>query len=510
MHSSLSATKQSNGGRNASHQTGFNDFSRQTYKGDIRDATAFRLNGRASGAASRFANGRVIRAGRRRKGTLKEADGLNNIRPGRFADHYRVKGVEAGQQVHIKLNSRMFDTYVQVLDRNTGRLLLDNDDQRAGVSNSRLTFIAQPGTEYGIKVTSFAEAEEGRYSLRVRAVQRQTAGFSYGNGLIDAAAAVEKAANLDSSPISAVNSASHSTNNQSESWNVNHINAPEAWEKGFKGQDVVVAVIDSGVSYTHRDLSQNIWNNPGEIPDNGVDDDGNGFVDDWQGWDFVQDDNKPGDPNGHGTHISGIIAGLHNDIGVSGIAPEASIMPVRVLDQNGSGNQRDVAKGIRYAVKNGADVINLSLGGPPQTELTRSLRKAIKFAYEQGVFVAIAAGNDRQGYGSTHSGEPAYWASSRGYAISVGAIDESLQVGSYSNPRGDKENAAYVVAPGSDVHSILPWYPTRTFSWSGTSFATPHVAAVAALMLSANPDLSPSELMGIITESANPEGLSVA
>jgi len=124
--------------------------------------------------------------------------------------------------------------------------------------------------------------------------------------------------------------------------------------------------------------------------------------------------------------------------------------------------------------------------------------------------VAIASGNDRQGYGSAHSGEPANWAASRNYAISVGAVDEFRKVSSYSNPRGNKENAPYVVAPGSQVYSILPWYPTRTFSWSGTSFATPHVAGVAALMLSANPALSPLEIMNIITESANPEGISVA
>jgi len=331
----------------------FDQVSLQPDKGDIGEATAFRLSRRAARNVSLFEDGQNLRTGRRRKGFLEREDGLNNLRKGRFADHFRVKGVKAGQQVHIKLNSRDFDTYVQVLDRKTGELLMDNDDQLAGVTNSRLTFIAEAGAQYGIKVTSFAEKEVGRYSLRVKAVQPKSQGFTYGSGFVDAAAAVSKAANLDPFVVGrAVD--------DSDAWNVNQVNAPDAWTKGFKGEDVVVAVIDSGVAYGHRDLSQNIWTNSAEIPNNGRDDDGNGFVDDSQGWDFVQDNNQPRDGNGHGTHISGIIAGVHNEFGVWGIAPEAKIMPVRVLDQNGSGNQRDVAKGIRYAVQNGADVINLS------------------------------------------------------------------------------------------------------------------------------------------------------
>ncbi len=506
MLSSSSVTNQLQRSAHLSNRLKADSFSLQAKKDDLHQATDFRLGSRSTAPAQSTNNSPVVWAGRRKKGSLKHIDEFNNLRQGRFADAFQVKGIQSGQQIHIKLNSREFDTYLQVIDQITGELIMDNDDQQSGVTNSRLTFIAQPDVQYGIKVTSFDEQEVGRYSLRVKAVQPKAPGFSYGSGLLDASKAVAKAANLE---LVANNGATDGAIADSEAWNVKQVNAPDAWAKGIRGKDVVVAVIDSGVAYGHGDLSQAIWTNPGEIPDNGRDDDGNGFVDDWRGWDFVQKDNQPGDANGHGTFISGIIAGQHNGAGVSGIAPEATIMPIRVLDQNGSGSQRDVAKGIRYAVQNGADVINLSLGGPPNITLERSLKRALKFAYREGVFVAIASGNDRQGYGSAHSGEPAYWASTRNYAISVGAVDESRQVSSYSNPRGNKANAPYVVAPGTQVDSILPWYKGRTFTWSGTSFATPHVAGVAALMLSANPALSPLELMGIITSSANPEGLSV-
>jgi hypothetical protein len=477
-------------------------LSGQNDKGAIHEATSFRLGKRASANISTFANAKVVREGRRRQGLLIKNDGFNNLRKRRFADHYQVRGIKAGQQVHVRLNSRTFDTYVQVLDRKTGDLLFSNDDQLAGSTNSRLTFVAQKNVQYGIKVTSFAEKETGKYTLRIRTTQPEAPGFAYGSGLLDASAAVASARNLD------IDALHHGkVLERSEDWNLNLVNAPDAWANGATGKDVVVAVIDSGVASGHKDISKNLWRNPGEIAGNGIDDDRNGFVDDYQGWDFIGKDNRPGDPNGHGTFISGIIAGLHNGVGVSGVAPEAKIMPVRVLDSDGAGRQRDVAKGIRYAVNNGADVINLSLGGPPGISLEGSLKRAIKFAYDKGVFVAIASGNDRQGYGSRRSGEPAFWAASRNYAMAVGSVDELSNVSSFSNPRGNTESA-YVVAPGSQVYSILPWYAQRTFDWSGTSFATPHVAGVAALMLSANPSLSPDEIMTMISESANPDNLS--
>ena len=151
--------------------------------------------------------------------------------------------------------------------------------------------------------------------------------------------------------------------NARQDWGLNSINAPEAWAAGFTGQGITVAVIDTGVQTNHPDLSHSIWVNTGEVPGDGIDNDRNGYVDDVNGWDFVSRDNSPQDGNGHGTHVAGIIAAARNEVGGTGVAYASSIMPIRVLNNNGSGNTTDVARGIRYAVDNGADIVNLSLGG---------------------------------------------------------------------------------------------------------------------------------------------------
>jgi subtilisin family serine protease len=275
-------------------------------------------------------------------------------------------------------------------------------------------------------------------------------------------------------------------------WNLNRINAPEAWAQGHTGEGVVVAVVDTGVDGSHRELTRSMWVNPGEIPGNGIDDDGNGYVDDVAGWDFVADDNTPNDANGHGTHVAGTIAAANDGYGSTGVAFDATIMPVRVLDAGGSGSIYDVAAGIRYAVDNGADVINLSLGGG----YSSVLYSALAYAAENGVFVVAAAGNES----AVAPGYPASFSSRLTNVLSVGAFDSADSRASFSNRVGTS-GALQVDAPGVGIYSSLPG--NRYALYSGTSMATPHVAGLAALALSANPGLTPEALRTLIVDGAD-------
>jgi subtilisin family serine protease len=273
---------------------------------------------------------------------------------------------------------------------------------------------------------------------------------------------------------------------------VNAVNAPEAWAHGYTGEGVVVAVVDTGVDWNHPDLASQIWVNVDDIAGNGLDDDHNGFVDDVRGWDFSFGDNNPDDGNGHGTHVAGTIAAERNGFGATGIAPDATIMPVRVLGNNGSGTAQAVAAGIRYAAQNGADIINLSLGGA----LSTAIQSAIQFAQSLNVLVVAAAGNE---YAAT-PGYPARFSSSMNNVLSVGAHSSSNQIASFSNDVG-ASGAVQVDAPGANVYST---YAGDGYArLSGTSMATPHVAGLAALALSANPSLSASALRTLIVDGAN-------
>ncbi|GET36118.1 S8 family serine peptidase [Microseira wollei] len=313
----------------------------------------------------------------------------------------------------------------------------------------------------------------------------------FGYGLVNASAAVAQA--IGQKCFADV------PNSGGDNWGLDMVNAPEVWNRGYTGEGIVVAVIDSGVDYTHPDLDDNIWVNSDEIPGNGKDDDGNGYIDDIRGWDFVNRDNDPMDINGdgHGTHVAGIIAAEKNDFGVTGVALNAKIMPVRVLDSFG-GTEADIAAGIRYAVDNGADVINLSWGGPFTSP---EEAQAIQYAFNKGVVVVTAAGND----GGLQPVYPGRYATD--FGITVGSIDRNHAMPYYSNHAGTTP-LDYVVAPGVDVRSTFPG--NRYESISGTSMAAPYVAGVAALVLSANPNLSPAQVENTLTATANSTGIRSA
>ncbi|WP_071189916.1 S8 family peptidase [Trichormus sp. NMC-1] len=304
-----------------------------------------------------------------------------------------------------------------------------------------------------------------------------------GYGLVDAGKAVSGAAG--ESPYA------DAPDLGGNNWGADLVNAPAAWEHGHTGQGIIVAVLDTGVDYNHEDLKNNIWTNNKEVAGNGIDDDGNGYIDDFQGWNFDSSNNNVLDDNSHGTHVSGTIAGENNGIGVTGIAYNSKIMPVKVLDKNGSGSYSNIANGIYYAVNNGANVINLSLGGNSSNDI---LKSAIEYASSKGVIVVMAAGNN----GDSTPSYPARYAYNSG--IAVGAVDRNNNLADFSNRSGSQE-IKYVTAPGKGIYSTVPNNQYTTYD--GTSMAAPHVAGVVALILSANRSLSDSQVREIITSTAN-------
>ncbi|WP_392532062.1 S8 family serine peptidase [Nostoc sp. C117] len=304
-----------------------------------------------------------------------------------------------------------------------------------------------------------------------------------GYGLVNAAAAVAKAIGqptfLDIPNLGGTN------------WGADSIKAPEVWTQGYTGQGVVVAVLDSGVDHNHSDLNANIWTNSREIPDNGIDDDANGYIDDVYGWNFINNNNNTLDVYGHGTHVAGTIAGVKNDFGVTGIAYNAKIMPVKVLGDDNQGTYPAITQGVYYAVKNGAKVINMSISG---TVGDAGLETAIQYATSQGVIVVMAAGNS----GGSTPLYPGNYATKWG--LTTGAVDSNNNLADFSNRAGTDSSIAYVTAPGVSVYSTLP---NGTYGfYNGTSMAAPHVAGVAALMLSANGNLTASQVREILTGTA--------
>ena len=275
-------------------------------------------------------------------------------------------------------------------------------------------------------------------------------------------------------------------------WGVNSVNAPEAWNAGYTGEGVTVAVIDTGFQLDHIDLQDTFWVNSDEIAGDGIDNDRNGYVDDRFGWDFAGDDANPtSHSTAHGTHVAGIVAANLNGTGSTGVAYAAQIIPIQVLGDDGSGSSYDVALGIRYAVDNGADIINLSLGGSNSP----TIYNALQYAARNDVLVVAAAGNES----AATAAYPARHSATLPNVISVGAHSNNDQRASFSNQVGGS-NAVQIDAPGVSIYSTT--IGNRYSYLSGTSMASPYVAGVAALTLSANPDLTSAELREALAQGA--------
>jgi subtilisin family serine protease len=281
------------------------------------------------------------------------------------------------------------------------------------------------------------------------------------------------------------------------------INVIPAWERTTGQRNVIVGVIDTGIDCSHPDLAENCWVNPGEDGvdkdgenkrSNGIDDDGNGYVDDWQGWDFWQERNVAFDDNIHGTHVAGTIGAVgNNNLGVVGVNWRVSLVPLKFLDGEGGGYTSDAIEAIDYATKMKFFATNNSWGGGENSEL---MRAAIERANAAGVHFIAAAGNSA----SNNDRFPEYPASyDTPNIISVAAIDRNGQFPYFSNYGA---NSVDVAAPGD---GILSTAPNAGYEYlRGTSMATPHVTGVLALLKSAFPDESPAMLRTRLFRGVSP------
>ena len=304
---------------------------------------------------------------------------------------------------------------------------------------------------------------------------------------------------------------------------LNQIDAFEAWKIVNQSSKVVVAIIDSGVDIDHPDLAGNIWHNQGEVKD-GQDNDHNGYIDDLNGWDFVMNNNDPRPKFAggytslginHGTLVAGVIGAVgNNHFGIAGLSWKIQLMPLRVMDAEGSGNTNAVFQAIKYAITKGADIINMSMVGQAYDPL---LEQVISEAYEAGVVIVAAAGNETVGehredlsldlaawpqYPICHDGP-----NGENYVLGVGAVDK-LDVKSRFSNYGSR--CLDLVAPGEGFWGVnffspvVPGY-NKYFGgyWSGTSLAAPLVSGTAALVKALRPDFSNKEIYDLIKANAD-------
>lgn len=282
--------------------------------------------------------------------------------------------------------------------------------------------------------------------------------------------------------------------------------ATAAWDTITDAPDVIVAVVDSGVQYNHFDLVDNMWVNPNEIPDNGIDDDGNGIVDDVHGANFTTKDpiGDPMDDNRHGTHVAGTIgASGNNSLGVAGVTWKTQIMALKVMGADGKGSSVDIVNGVRYAREHGANVINMSLGGSGYSQIAYDEYAACQRA---GIIIVAAAGNETTNNDTTPS-YPASYCLELDNIISVGSCDDRNKVSYFSN-YGKK--SVHLFAPGSDIWStalkqVGDSYDNDAYeSLSGTSMACPFVAGATALCIAAHPDDTYLQIKNRILNGVDP------
>ena len=282
------------------------------------------------------------------------------------------------------------------------------------------------------------------------------------------------------------------------------IDAPEAWDINTGSEEIIVGIVDTGVNYNHPDLADNIWVNPNEIPNNGIDDDQNGVIDDVHGFNALTNSGDPNDDNGHGTHCAGIIGAKgNNSLGISGANWKVKLMGLKFLSASGGGTTDTAIAAIEYAVtmKNrgvNIKVLNNSWGG---SSYSAALEDAVQAANQAGILFVAAAGNASND-NDTSGSYPANITLDN--VVSVAAIDNNGNLASFSNYG---RQSVHLAAPGKDIYSTL--LEDSYASLSGTSMAAPYVAGVAALVLSNNPELSTAHLRQRLMNTVKPlEGLA--
>ncbi|MDA2922673.1 S8 family serine peptidase, partial [Patescibacteria group bacterium AH-259-L07] len=305
-----------------------------------------------------------------------------------------------------------------------------------------------------------------------------------------------------------------------EQWYLDRIQAPQAWDLTKGGsEDVVIAVLDTGVDVNHPDLKDNIWINVDEIRGDGIDNDNNGYVDDYYGWDFVRNSPDPRPKfdesyteNGihHGTLVAGIAAAVGDNVeGVVGLSYKSKVMPLRVLNSEGNGSVDHVIKAVNYAIDNGAKIINLSFVG---TSKSYFLSEALRLAWQKGILIVAAAGNETAGQPTDLNKTPNYPIcldkdEDENFIIGVAAVDSADKKAIFSDYG---KNCVDISAPGTRIYGTLVYSPSyENYNeyyggyWSGTSIAAPLVSGLASLVFAINPLFSHKQVQDFILSQAD-------
>ena len=372
--------------------------------------------------------------------------------------------LRAGKSYSFELTGVTLGDPILYLRYSDGITLLSDDDGGDGL-NSRILFSSENSGTYYLDAGSYADRTKGSYQIKATEILAPPPGFSTedGHGHISARRSFEKLLGVALTDV---------PNLGGNLWGLDNIDAPEVWNKGenfdgVTGVGAIVAVIDTGVDLDHPEFQGRITN----------------------GYDFVDNDNEADDGNGHGTHVAGTIGGANDGTGITGVAPNALIMPIRVLGNNGYGYTSDIISGVYWSADNGADVINLSLGGGGYSQ---AMADAIAYASDLGSVVVMAAGN-------SGGGSPDYPAAHAvNHGLAVGAVNQQKALAGFSNRAGSTV-LDYVTAPGVDIYSTVPGGGYGNLS--GTSMATPHVSGVAGLLKSHDDSLSAERIENLIVES---------